>query len=93
MESNQGVPIDLVSIVQALVVLFIAAPPLVKTLTGLSFLARDKKDDDTPAGSAAPATEESDASTATVGTATPAAAGSHRASAPAADSADASKEA
>ena len=94
MESSQGVPIDLVSIVQALVVLFIAAPPLVRTLTGLSFLARDKKDDDTPSVSAAPATEESDASTATVGTSeTPAVAGSHRADVPADGTTDASKEA
>lgn len=35
MESNQGVPIDLVQVIQALVVLFIAAPPLVRYLVGL----------------------------------------------------------
>lgn len=35
MESSQGVPIDLVQVIQALVVLFIAAPPLVRTLIGL----------------------------------------------------------
>lgn len=35
METNQGVPLDLVSVIQALVVLFIAAPPLVRTLIGL----------------------------------------------------------
>lgn len=45
MESSEGVPIDLVSIVQALVVLFIAAPPLVRTLTGLSLLNRGPKKD------------------------------------------------
>ncbi|MEE1649540.1 ABC transporter permease [Brachybacterium sp. J144] len=35
METNQGVPLDLVSVIQVLVVLFIAAPPLVRTLIGL----------------------------------------------------------
>ena len=35
METQQGVPLDLVSVIQALVVLFIAAPPLVRTLIGL----------------------------------------------------------
>src|SRR5699024_11962997 len=35
MESNQGVPLDLVQVIQVLVVLFIAAPPLVRTLIGL----------------------------------------------------------
>ncbi|MGY5765884.1 ABC transporter permease [Brachybacterium sp. DNPG3] len=35
METSQGVPIDLVQVIQALVVLFIAAPPLVRTLIGL----------------------------------------------------------
>lgn len=35
METNQGVPLDLVQVIQALVVLFIAAPPLVRTLVGL----------------------------------------------------------
>ncbi|MDN5901080.1 MAG: ABC transporter permease, partial [Brachybacterium sp.] len=35
MESNQGVPLDLVQVIQVLVVLFIAAPPLVRTLVGL----------------------------------------------------------
>ncbi|PWH05013.1 ABC transporter permease [Brachybacterium endophyticum] len=35
METSQGVPIDLVQVIQALVVLFIAAPPLVRFLVGL----------------------------------------------------------
>ena len=35
METNQGVPLDLVQVIQVLVVLFIAAPPLVRTLIGL----------------------------------------------------------
>lgn len=35
MESSEGVPIDLVQVIQALVVLFIAAPPLVRYLVGL----------------------------------------------------------
>src|SRR5699024_4998303 len=34
MESDQGVPLDLVQVIQVLVGLFIAAPPLVRTLTG-----------------------------------------------------------
>ncbi|WP_058233752.1 ABC transporter permease [Devriesea agamarum] len=40
METTQGVPIDLVQVIQALVVLFIAAPPLVRTMTGLGWLSR-----------------------------------------------------
>lgn len=43
MESNQGVPIDLVVIVQALVVLFIAAPPLVRTLIGAKAIEKKSK--------------------------------------------------
>jgi ABC-type uncharacterized transport system permease subunit len=35
METSQGVPLDLVQVIQALVVLFIAAPPLVRYLVGL----------------------------------------------------------
>ncbi|GAB2546765.1 ABC transporter permease [Brachybacterium huguangmaarense] len=35
MESAEGVPIDLVQVIQALVVLFIAAPPLVRAMIGL----------------------------------------------------------
>ena len=35
METNQGVPLDLVQVIQVMVVLFIAAPPLVRTLIGL----------------------------------------------------------
>src|SRR5699024_2238943 len=35
METSQGVPLDLVQVIQVLVVLFIAAPPLVRTLIGL----------------------------------------------------------
>jgi simple sugar transport system permease protein len=36
MQANQKVPIDIVLIVQSLVVLFIAAPPLVRFMFGLS---------------------------------------------------------
>ncbi|MCT1866692.1 ABC transporter permease [Dermabacter sp. p3-SID358] len=94
MESSQGVPIDLVSIVQALVVLFIAAPPLVRTLTGLSILGREKKTDATSDGERKEKSKDSDATSANVGTPkTPAAAGSHRADAPADGATDASKEA
>lgn len=39
METTQGVPLDLVQVIQALVVLFIAAPPLVRTIFGMR--ARD----------------------------------------------------
>lgn len=35
METTQGIPLDLVQVIQALVVLFIAAPPLVRSLVGL----------------------------------------------------------
>lgn len=35
METSQGVPLDLVQVIQVMVVLFIAAPPLVRTLIGL----------------------------------------------------------
>lgn len=35
METTQGVPLDLVQVIQALVVLFIAAPALVRSLVGL----------------------------------------------------------
>ncbi|MFC0675065.1 ABC transporter permease [Brachybacterium hainanense] len=40
MESSQGTPIDLVQVIQALVVLFIAAPPLVRYLIGLGSVDR-----------------------------------------------------
>lgn len=40
METTQGVPLDLVQVIQALVVLFIAAPPLVRTLVGLRRIDR-----------------------------------------------------
>lgn len=40
MESNQSVPLDLVQVIQALVVLFIAAPPLVRYLVGLRSVDR-----------------------------------------------------
>ena len=40
METNQGVPLDLVQVIQVLVVLFIAAPPLVRTLIGLRRIDR-----------------------------------------------------
>ncbi|MBV7432793.1 ABC transporter permease [Dermabacteraceae bacterium P13077] len=43
METTQGVPIDLVEVIQALVVLFIAAPPLVRAMVGLRDKPRDKK--------------------------------------------------
>lgn len=39
MESTQGVPLDLVQVIQALVVLFIAAPPMVRSMTGISRLS------------------------------------------------------
>ncbi|MCW1806109.1 ABC transporter permease [Brachybacterium squillarum] len=42
MESAQGVPIDLVQVIQALVVLFIAAPPLVRFLVGLGGVDRPR---------------------------------------------------
>ena len=32
MQANQGVPIDIVLVVQSLIVLFIAAPPLVRAM-------------------------------------------------------------
>jgi simple sugar transport system permease protein len=32
MQANQGVPIDIVFIVQSMIVLFIAAPPLVRAI-------------------------------------------------------------
>ncbi len=38
-----GVPIHLVSVIQALVVLFIAAPPLVRKWSGLSLLTRQRR--------------------------------------------------
>src|SRR5699024_2711537 len=44
MESNQGVPLDLVQVIQVLVVLFIAAPPLVRTLIGLRRVDHPKAD-------------------------------------------------
>ena len=36
METTQGVPLDLVQVIQALVVLFIAAPPLVRAIFGMN---------------------------------------------------------
>ena len=36
MQANQGVPIDIVLVVQSMIVLFIAAPPLVRSMFGLS---------------------------------------------------------
>lgn len=35
MQINEGIPVDIVLVVQALIVLFIAAPPLVRTVFGL----------------------------------------------------------
>lgn len=43
MESSQGVPLDLVQVIQALVVLFIAAPPLVRSLVGLRSVDRPRR--------------------------------------------------
>nr|WP_246370699.1 MULTISPECIES: ABC transporter permease [Helcobacillus] len=40
---GQGVPIDLVAVIQALVVLFIAAPPLVRRMSGLNLLTRPRR--------------------------------------------------
>lgn len=40
METTQGVPLDLVQVIQALVVLFIAAPPLVRSMVGLRRIDR-----------------------------------------------------
>ncbi|MDO5661851.1 MAG: ABC transporter permease [Brachybacterium sp.] len=71
METTQGVPLDLVHVLQALVVLLIAAPPLVRALVGLRFVDRPRRPrrnrrnrSDTPGGrrsggsTAAPATGE-----------------------------------
>lgn len=57
MESSEGVPIDLVSVVQALVVLFIAAPPLVRTLTGISLIDGAKKKKPSAPAEASPTAE------------------------------------
>lgn len=43
METTQGVPLDLVQVIQALVVLFIAAPPLVRTIFGMRARAGGRK--------------------------------------------------
>lgn len=43
METSEGVPIDLVQVIQALVVLFIAAPPLVRYLVGLRRIDRPRR--------------------------------------------------
>ncbi|GAA1712602.1 ABC transporter permease [Brachybacterium phenoliresistens] len=42
METSQGTPIDLVQVIQALVVLFIAAPPMVRALIGLRSVDRPR---------------------------------------------------
>jgi simple sugar transport system permease protein len=39
MQASQGVPIDIVLVVQSMIVLFIAAPPLVRAM----FRLKDKK--------------------------------------------------
>lgn len=43
MQAAQGVPIEIVTVVQALIVLFIAAPPLVRTIFGLPSPERDQR--------------------------------------------------
>jgi simple sugar transport system permease protein len=45
MQITTGVSNDIVLVVQSLIVLFIAAPPLVRTIFGLNRVARDKKKD------------------------------------------------
>jgi len=43
MQAAEGVPIEIVTVVQALIVLFIAAPPLVRTIFGLPSPERDQR--------------------------------------------------
>lgn len=50
MQITTGTPIDIVSVVQSLIVLFIAAPPLVKAIFGLNRKKRTPKLEPTKAG-------------------------------------------
>jgi simple sugar transport system permease protein len=43
MQAAEQVPIEIVTVVQALIVLFIAAPPLVRTIFGLPSPERDRR--------------------------------------------------
>ena len=43
MQAAENIPIEIVAVVQALIVLFIAAPPLVRTIFGLPSPERDEK--------------------------------------------------
>ncbi|MGA7149313.1 MAG: ABC transporter permease [Microbacterium sp.] len=43
MQAGQGIPIEIVTVVQALIVLFIAAPPLVRTIFFLPSPERDRR--------------------------------------------------
>ena len=43
MQAAEGVPIEIVTVVQALIVLFIAAPPLVRTIFFLPSAERDQR--------------------------------------------------
>jgi simple sugar transport system permease protein len=64
MESSRGVPLDLVQVIQALVVLFIAAPPLIRFLVGLGWVdkARVPRRRSADTKEKAPATTKGDAS-------------------------------
>lgn len=66
METTQGVPLDLVQVIQALVVLFIAAPPLVRTVFGMnrSSRRRPRKGEDAPPPTPAAGTEPATATAA-----------------------------
>ncbi len=43
MQAAQQIPVDIITVVQALIVLFIAAPPLVRTIFGLPSPERDRR--------------------------------------------------
>ena len=43
MQAAEGIPIEIVTVVQSLIVLFIAAPPLVRTIFGLPSPERDQR--------------------------------------------------
>jgi simple sugar transport system permease protein len=43
MQAAEGVPVEIVTVVQSLIVLFIAAPPLVRTIFGLPSPERDRR--------------------------------------------------
>ncbi|MCS6711067.1 ABC transporter permease [Brachybacterium sp. EF45031] len=60
METTAGVPLDLVQVVQALVVLFIAAPGLVRQMSGLETLRRRR---DRRRAASTPGTDPSDPGT------------------------------